>query len=71
MDRLNELAADLARLLDEIRQEVDSRQAREFAAPVAWLSEANGWLQYELTRVQSGAREPVPFTYVPLELRKS
>ena len=71
MDRLDTLAAELTRLIDEIRDEVERLQAREFAAPVAWLGEANGWLRYELERAHAGLREPVPFTYVPLELRKS
>jgi hypothetical protein len=71
MDRLDTLAADLTRLIDEIRDEVDRQQAREFAAPIAWLGEANGWLQYELDRARHGMRDPVPFTYLPLELRRS
>ena len=71
MDRLNELDAELARVLDEIAFEVERSGARDLAAPVAWLYEARGWLQYELARARSGEANVVPFTYVPLELRQS
>ena len=71
MDRLTELDAELTRILDEIAFEVERRGARDLAAPVAWLYEARGWLQYELARARSGEPNSVPFTYVPLELRRS
>ena len=72
MDRLAELDAELTRILDEIAFEVERRGARDLAAPVAWLYEARGWLQYELGRSRSAdAGTAVPFTYIPLELRRS
>lgn len=71
MDRLSELAADLTRVLTDLREEADARDLRELAAPLAWLDEANCWLRYELERVRNPAqREPVPFTYIPVELRR-
>jgi hypothetical protein len=70
MDRLSELANELTAILTELRDEANKRELRQLAAPLAWLDESNGWLRYELGRAYSPDREPVPFTYVPLELRK-
>ena len=70
MDRLIQLDVELSRLLDELAEEVERRDARNLAAPLAWLAEAHGWLRYELSR-GADKREAVPFTYVALELRKS
>jgi hypothetical protein len=71
MDRLTELSAQLSTLLTEIDQEARRRGARELMAPLAWLAEADGWLEYELARRGSSAPvDPVPFTYVPLETRR-
>jgi hypothetical protein len=71
MDRLAQLSSELTALLDELRQEAAARDARELMPPLAWLTEANGWLAYELARMGDPARrEPVPFTYIPISLRK-
>ncbi|HYM15124.1 MAG TPA: hypothetical protein VEZ14_06160 [Dehalococcoidia bacterium] len=70
MDRLAELANDLTDTLNELRKEANRRDLRGCAAPLAWLDEANGWLRYELARAYRPDREPVPFTYIPVELRK-
>lgn len=71
MNRLSELATDLTNVLADLRQEADTRDLRQLAAPLAWLDEANCWLRYELARVRDPAvREPVPFTYIPVDLRK-
>jgi hypothetical protein len=71
MDRLSELAADLTKILAELRDEADQHNLHQLAAPLAWLDEANGWLRYELARVYAaGEREPVPFTYIPVDLRR-
>ena len=70
-DRLAELTADLTRLLEELRQESCRRDLRELAAPLAWLDEANRWLKYEMSRAYgTERRDPVPFTYIPVDLRK-
>jgi hypothetical protein len=70
MDRLAELANDLSVILAELREEASRSNLRQLAAPLAWLDESNGWLRYELARARSPQRAPVPFTYVPVELRK-
>jgi hypothetical protein len=71
VDRLTELAADLKRTLDELSDEAMRRNVRELMAPLAWLGEANTWLAFELDRLHgAGPREPVPFTYIPVDLRK-
>ena len=71
MDRISELAQQLTRTLEELEGEAERCGARELTAPLAWLSEANGWLRYELERSRGeGTREPVPFTYVPVHLRR-
>lgn len=70
MDRLAELANDLTAILAELREEASRNDLRQLAAPLAWLDESNGWLRYELARACSPKRDPVPFTYVPVELRK-
>ena len=71
MDRLSELANDLTKVLADLRQEADMRDLRQLAAPLAWLDEANCWLRYELARGRNPVeREPVPFTYIPVDLRK-
>ena len=70
MDRFAELAADLSSILDEMQREAAARELRDLRAPLAWLDDALGWLNYELARSEQGARNPVPFTYIPVSLRK-
>ena len=71
MDRFTELSADLKSTLDELQEEAMRRNVRELMAPLAWLDEANRWLTFELDRLHSGGpRDPVPFTYIPVDLRK-
>ena len=71
MDRLTTLARDLTSILEEIYEEAERRDIRELDAPLAWLSEANGWLRHAIIRSSSpGMREPVPFTYIPVEYRR-
>ena len=71
MDHLTQLSIDLSSVLDELRQEAAQRDLRRLAAPLAWLDEANGWLRYELERsTHPGTRDPVPFTYIPADLRR-
>ena len=71
MDRLAELARDLSDVLLELRAEANRCDLQRLAAPLAWLDEANGWLKYELARAYDPQRgDPVPFTYIPIELRK-
>ena len=71
MDRLTELSADLKRTLDELNDEAIRRNVRELMPPLAWLDEANRWLAFELDRLHGGAsHDPVPFTYIPVDLRK-
>jgi hypothetical protein len=70
-DRLYDLSNQLASLIEQLRSEAEHRDVRDLQAPLDWLDEANSWLNYELARM-SGAlpREAVPFTYIPVELRK-
>ena len=71
MDTLNELAADLSSILDRLHREASDRDLRHLMAPLSWLDEANAWLRFELDQVgQPPVREAVPFTYIPVELRK-
>jgi len=71
MDTLNDLAADLTRILDRLQREAAERDLRNLMAPLAWLDEANGWLRFELDQIREAPRrEAVPFTYIPVELRK-
>jgi hypothetical protein len=71
MDRLTELSLDLKRTLDDLNDEAIRRDVRELMPPLAWLDEAHRWLAFELDRLHgAGARDPVPFTYIPAELRK-
>jgi hypothetical protein len=71
MDRLAQLSAELSALLDEMQMEANKRDARELMAPLAWLDEAHAWLRYEMAHgYGADAREPVPFTYIPLSMRK-
>lgn len=71
MDRLAELVTDLSNTLDALRKEAERRNLRDLAVPLAWLDEANYWLRYEVARTYGvGGREPVPFTYIPADLRK-
>jgi hypothetical protein len=71
MDRLTQLSLDLTALLTEIRDEANRRDLTAMAAPLSWLDEANGWLNYELARAQTPSlREPVAFTFVPTHLRR-
>ncbi len=71
MDRLALLSRDLSAILDQLHEEAARRNVNELAAPLAWLDEAHGWLRYELERTHlPEMRDPVPFTYIPLELRR-
>jgi hypothetical protein len=70
MDRLAELATDLGNVLAELHEEAAHRGFRQLNVPLAWLDEANGWLKYELVRLYSVERDPVPFTYIPVDLRR-
>jgi hypothetical protein len=70
MDRLAQLSADLSKILDELQAEATQQDARELMAPLAWLDEAYGWLRHEMEAAQTGRRDPVPFTYIPVQLRK-
>jgi hypothetical protein len=70
MDRLAELAAELNSILAQLHEEAAQRDLRRLNAPLAWLDEANGWLKYELVRLYSVERDPVPFTYIPVDLRR-
>lgn len=71
MDRLSQLADELTSVLDELHHEAAAHGQRPLMAPLAWLDEANSWLRVELRRTQTGAsEEQVPFTYIPVALRK-
>ena len=70
MDRLAELAAELNNLLGQLHEEASRRDVHQLNPPLAWLDEANGWLKYELARLYSLERDPVPFTYIPTDLRR-
>ena len=70
MDRLTELAAALNSVLTQLQEEASRRDLRELNPPLAWLDESNSWLKYELARLYSVERDPVPFTYIPLDLRR-
>ncbi|HEY8172999.1 MAG TPA: hypothetical protein VIH21_07915 [Dehalococcoidia bacterium] len=71
MDRLTELAEQLSLALARLQNEAASRDIRELVAPLAWLDEANGWLNYELDRLHGATGpESVPFTYIPVHLRR-
>lgn len=71
MDRIAELSHELTRVLAELREEADRRDLPQLAAPLHWLDEAERWLNYEIARYYAPpGREPVPFTYVPIHLRR-
>jgi hypothetical protein len=71
MDRLAVLSRDLSMILDALHDEAERRELTELQAPLSWLDEAHDWLRYELARANRPAvREAVPFTYIPVELRK-
>jgi hypothetical protein len=70
MDRLTELAAELNRTLTELHDEAVRRDLPQLNPALAWLDEANGWLKHELARLYSLERDPVPFTYIPVNLRR-
>lgn len=70
MDRLAELAAELNSILAQLHEEASRRDVRQLNPPLAWLDEANGWLKYELVRLYTLERDPVPFTYIPVDLRR-
>jgi len=71
MDRLADLAQQLSATLDELQAIAAQSDQRQLMAPLAWLDEANGWLRYEIARLaQPGIREPVPFSYIPANLRR-
>ena len=70
MDHLTELAAELNSVLTQLQEEASRRDLRELNPPLAWLDESNSWLKYELARLYSVERDPVPFTYIPLDLRR-
>lgn len=70
MDRLAELSNQLNAILTELHGEALRRDLPQLNPALSWLDEANSWLKYELTRLNSLDRDPVPFTYIPIELRK-
>jgi hypothetical protein len=70
MDRVSQLADDLSVVLDQLQQEAVGRDMRSLMAPLAWMDEANAWLRHELRSLATPERDPVPFTYIPLPLRK-
>jgi len=70
MDHLAELAAELNTVLAQLHEEAGRRGLRELNPPLAWLDESYGWLRYELARLNSIERDPVPFTYIPVDLRR-
>jgi len=71
MDRLAVLSRDLSMVLDALHDEAARREMLALQAPLSWLDEANTWLRFELARAnQPDVRESVPFTYIPVELRK-
>lgn len=70
MDRLAELATELNTILTQLHEEAAQRNLCRLNPPLAWLDEANGWLKYELVRLYSPDRDPVPFTYIPVDLRR-
>ena len=70
MDRLTVLAAELNTVLTQLRDEAARRDLCELTAPLAWLDESYSWLKYELAHLNSIERDPVPFTYIPVDLRR-
>ena len=70
MDRLTDLAAELNAVLTQLQEEASRRNLRELNPPLAWLDESNSWLKYELARLYSVERDPMPFTYIPVDLRR-
>jgi hypothetical protein len=70
MDRLAELAVELNVILAQLHEEASRRDLRQLNPPLAWLDEANGWLKHELARLYAIDRDPVPFTYIPVDLRR-
>ena len=71
MDRLAQLTLELSVVLDELHKEAARRNVRELMAPLAWLDEANGWLNLELQHSRGHSRgDAAPFVYIPVELRK-
>ena len=70
MDRLVELTTDLTNTLRDLREEVQRRELDRVSASLAWLDEAAYWLKSELARAYSMEPEPVPFTFIPANLRK-
>ena len=70
MDRLIELAAELNSVLTQLQEEASRRDLRELNPPLAWLDESNSWLKYELARLYAVERDPMPFTYIPVDLRR-
>jgi hypothetical protein len=70
-DRLYELSNQLAALIEQMRSESERRDASDLQAPLDWLEEANRWLNYNLAQMSGQLpRDAVPFTYIPVELRK-
>jgi hypothetical protein len=70
MDRLTDLAQQLSATLEELHDEAASRDLRTLMPPLSWLDEANGWLKYELEHLHTPDRDPVPFSYIPIHLRR-
>ncbi len=70
MDRLAELSSQLNAILTQLHEEALRRDLHQLNPPLSWLDEANGWLKYALVRLNSLDRDPVPFTYIPIDLRK-
>jgi hypothetical protein len=67
MDRLIELSAQLNGVLTQLHEEAARRDLRQLNPPLTWLDEANGWFKYEMVRLNALERDPVPFTYIPVD----
>ena len=67
MDRLTDLSLRLNSVLDELHAEASARSLNDLQAPLAWLDEANGWLNFELDRARRPeVRDSGPqFVYIP------
>ena len=70
MDRLTTLAEELNDVLAQLHEEASRLDVREVNPPLAWLDESYAWLKYELAHLNSIERDPVPFSYIPVDLRR-